>query len=245
MSNKIIQWNCRGIRANYKELLLLLNKYNPKVVCLQETFLQDKNQLNIKHFQWFNHLYKNGHRASVGVSILVWKDILQQQINIDRELQVIVVKTTLHKPVNIRSIYIPPHDPINDKKLDKLIEQIPRHHILLGDLNSHNTIWEEVPENKQKGTDLKVVINRNNLFFLNNKSATYLNSSTGSYSSYVDYTWRAHDDPCGSDHFPIILKITQPTHDNRPPCWKTNKADWQQFKTLCDWRLVQTQIAQF
>ena len=61
MSNKILQWNSRGIRANYKELLLLLNKYNPKVECLQETFLKDKNQLNIKHFQSYNHLYKDGH----------------------------------------------------------------------------------------------------------------------------------------------------------------------------------------
>ena len=43
MSNKILHWNCRGNRANYEELLLL-NKYNPKVVCLQETFLKDKNQ---------------------------------------------------------------------------------------------------------------------------------------------------------------------------------------------------------
>ena len=77
MSNKILQWNCRGIRANYKELLLFLNEYNPKVVCLQETFLKDKNQLNIKHFQSYNHLYKDGHRASGGVSILVKKDIHQ------------------------------------------------------------------------------------------------------------------------------------------------------------------------
>ena len=116
MSNKILLWNCRGIRANYEELPLLLNKYNPKVVCLQETFLKDKNQLNIKLFQSYNHLYKDGHRAFGDVSILVRKDILQQQINIDSELQVIAVKTALHKPVNICSIYIPAHDPMNDKK---------------------------------------------------------------------------------------------------------------------------------
>ena len=60
----------------------------------------------------------------------------QQQININSELQVIAVKTTLHKAVNICVIYIPPHDRINNKKLDKLIEQIPKAHILLGDLNS-------------------------------------------------------------------------------------------------------------
>ena len=111
-----MQRNYRGISANYEELLLLLNKSNPKVVCLEETFLKDKNQLNIKYFQSYNHLYKDGDRASGGVSILVRKDIPHQQINIDSELQVIAVKTTLHKPVNICFIYKPPHDPINDKK---------------------------------------------------------------------------------------------------------------------------------
>ena len=75
MSNKIIQWNCRGIRAKYEELFLFLNKYNPKVVCLQETFLKDKNQLNIKHFHLHNHHYKDGDRASEDVPILVRKDI--------------------------------------------------------------------------------------------------------------------------------------------------------------------------
>ncbi len=70
-----------------EELLLLLNKFNPKEACLQETFLKDKNQLNIKHFQLYNHLYKDGHRASGDVSILIRKDIPQQQININSELE--------------------------------------------------------------------------------------------------------------------------------------------------------------
>ena len=49
-----------------------------------------------------------------------------------------------------------------------------------------------------------------------------------------------HNDPCGSDHFPIILEITQPINENnRPLGWKTNKADWQRFKNLCNTKLVQ------
>ena len=83
------------------------------------------------------------------------------------------------------SIYILPYDPINDKKL-KLIEQIPKLHILLGDLNSHNIIWGCLQTNK-KGTDLEKVINSNNLCILNDKSPTYLNPSTGSYSA-IDIT---------------------------------------------------------
>ena len=54
--------------------------------------------------------------ASEGVLILVRKDIPQSQIHIDTNSQAIVVKVTLHKPIHICSIYIPPHDPISNSK---------------------------------------------------------------------------------------------------------------------------------
>ena len=40
MANKLIQWNCRGLRANFNELLLLLTGLCPSIICLQETFLK-------------------------------------------------------------------------------------------------------------------------------------------------------------------------------------------------------------
>ena len=200
-NNSILQWNSREIRANHEELLILFNKYNPKVLCLQETFLKDANHLNIKNYNSYNHLHKDRHRASGGVSILVRKNIPQHQVTIDSELQVTAVKT-LHKTVNSCSIYIPPRDPINDVKFNKLKEQIHNPHILLGDLYSHNTIWGYLKTN-QKGKDLEKIININNLCILNDKSPTHLNPSTGSYSAvditiwsfqlhglYVEGSWR-------------------------------------------------------
>ena len=79
---------------------------------------------------------------------------------------------------------------------------------------------------------------------------TYFKASTGSYSAidstlsdplnYMDYIWKVHNNPCASEHFPIMLENIEPIHDNnRPPCWKTNKANLQQFKTLYNRRLVQ------
>ena len=65
-----------------------------------------------------------------------------------------------------------------------------------------------LPENQQKGTDLEKVINSNNLCIpINLPASTQLSTSL-----YLD-------DPCGSDHLPIILEIIQPIHDeNRSPC---------------------------
>ena len=37
--NLIVQWNIRGFRKNYAELITLLKEHNPIVICLQETEL--------------------------------------------------------------------------------------------------------------------------------------------------------------------------------------------------------------
>ena len=50
MKNTIIQWNCRGLRANYAELQLLLNDYDPAVVCLQETYLKEPNHVTFRNY---------------------------------------------------------------------------------------------------------------------------------------------------------------------------------------------------
>ena len=34
--NNIIQWNCRGLRANFTDFILLCDKYNPIIVCYQQ-----------------------------------------------------------------------------------------------------------------------------------------------------------------------------------------------------------------
>ena len=32
----IIQWNCRGLKANFEEVQNLMTGYNPHVICLQD-----------------------------------------------------------------------------------------------------------------------------------------------------------------------------------------------------------------
>ena len=51
MTHKIIQWNCRGYKANHDELLLLIAELNPTAICLQETFKKHSDKLNIKTFE--------------------------------------------------------------------------------------------------------------------------------------------------------------------------------------------------
>ena len=48
MTHKIIQWNCRGYKANYDELLLLIAEPNPTTISLHETFKKHSDKQNIK-----------------------------------------------------------------------------------------------------------------------------------------------------------------------------------------------------
>ena len=144
-NNTILQWNCRGIRANYEGLQQLLMNHNPKIVFLQETFLKESSAIKFKQYHPYNHFNKT-ETVSGDVLIQVRKDIPQSQIHVDTDPQAIIVKATLHNC----SIYIPPHDPISDSKMNKLLQQIPKPYLLLRDLNSHSTMGGQKTDKKDK-----------------------------------------------------------------------------------------------
>ena len=53
----IIKWSIgifHDLKANYNELLLLLTMLDPMFICLQEIFLKNKDNLNIKDYQQYN-----------------------------------------------------------------------------------------------------------------------------------------------------------------------------------------------
>ena len=83
MANNLIQWNCRGLKANFNELLLLLTGLCPSIICLQETFLKPSDNLNIRGYNMYNHIYQSGDRASGGSSIVVNNSIPQNQIQLN------------------------------------------------------------------------------------------------------------------------------------------------------------------
>ena len=217
------------MKANKNELLQLITDLNPAVICLQETFLKHNNKINIGEYQQFNYIKDTGLRASGGTSILVRNDIPQSQIHLKTDLQTIAVKATLHWPINICSVYIPPNEEINENKLQEIIK-LPAPFIILGDFNCHSTLWG-CKNTNQKGKNLETFINNNNLCIYNNKSPTYLCPFSGSYSAidlslsdpsiFIDFSWKVMKDTYGSVHFPICLQNSKFSDEN-PKRWNLN-----------------------
>ena len=57
----------------------------------------------------------------------------------------------------------------------------------------------------------------------------------------MDFTWKVHDDTCGSDHFSILIKSTEPS-SKKIPCWKLDMANWEIFKEKCKNKLTHLEI---
>ena len=75
MANKyILQWNCRGLNANFPELEILLQTFSPAAICLQETLQTDKKPITLrKYSHFFKNSLKSDGRPGGGVSIYVKK----------------------------------------------------------------------------------------------------------------------------------------------------------------------------
>ena len=91
----IIQWNCRGLKNNHEELSLLVHTYNPAVVCLQETYLDNKSNISLKGFQFYNHIDTSHERAAGGSSILIRNNIIHSPIQMNTNLQAVAIRVSL------------------------------------------------------------------------------------------------------------------------------------------------------
>ena len=126
--------------------------------------------------------------------------------------------------------------------LNDLVEQLPAPFLLLGDLNGHNPLWGCASINN-RGKLIEDFIGSNDLCLLNDKSPTYLHPATGHYSSldlsicspvlFLDYGFQVHDDLCGSDHFPVLLKNDSSPPVDFVPRWNFSKANWELFQSQC------------
>ena len=249
----IIQWNCRGLRANYNELDLLLSRWQPVAVCLQEIIVPDSFTNNNRHYSLFKRCSTGTNGQPIGgVGILVNKRIPHSEIKIDTSIEAVAVRISTKKPITLCSIYLPPSKKWSTNNLLTLVTQLPHPVLLLGDFNAHNTLWG-CQNTDKKGDQIEDFLQQSNMCLLNDKSATYLHPATGNYSSidlsicdpglFLDYSWQVHDDLCGSDHFPIILSPTTSTPNASVQRWKLRKADWTEYANMCCSELLYDNVA--
>ena len=87
----------------------------------------------------------------------------QSTVTLNTNLQVVAVKVTAHKTINICSVYLPPrnHFNFNSKDIQDVNDQLPSLFVLMGDFNGHHTLsgCEEVNNRGQQLEDLMLFNN--------------------------------------------------------------------------------------
>jgi len=219
---KIFQWNCNGLLAHLNELKqhLAYNYYD--VLCLQETFLKPTKNFSLPGY---SVVRKDREGMLKGGLLTLIKDTLNYtEIKPQGDIECILVKIkTDNSYITVANLYISPSSDLDTNLLASLFTTKT---IIVGDLNSKNTIWGS-PDTDQRGLAIENLMDNNNFITLNNGQPTYTHHN-GS-RSHLDLSivcntlgakcnWEVYNDTLGSDHSPTL------THINVCPLEDTDKS---------------------
>lgn len=240
-SLRFLQWNVNGLKARKSDLELLLRDSPSDVVCIQETHLKTSDMFKLNGYTVVRKDYTAGRIACGGVCIIIKNDVPFIEINITSHLQATAVKIlTSPSPLTVCSLYLPPGTHVPSQHLEQLCQQLPSPLLLLGDFNAHNQAWGSKQSDTRSETIIQIM-DTYRLNLLNNSTPTYLCLRSGAQSC-IDLSlctpslqtallWSVHNDPHGSDHFPISIHTTSRISNIvRPGGWQIKKANWSKFQ---------------
>mgnify|MGYP001553615755 CR=1 FL=1 len=240
----IIQWNIHGFYPNFEELRSLAHKHKPKVFCLQEIFVRETDKCGMRGYQSYHvSSYSADDRPIGGAAILVENSVSHRRIVLNTTLQAVAVRVSLIRTITICSIYLPPRYNFTYDELANLIRQIPSPFLILGDFNAHSPAWGCRSTN-QAGGIIEDLMDKLDLCLLNDDQPTFLHPGNGaltaidlslcSPSLMLDLKWRVLGDQCGSDHFPLELKLTGQTPVQNQRRWVLRKANWEKYESIVE-----------
>ncbi|CAH2108748.1 unnamed protein product [Euphydryas editha] len=242
---KFLQWNARSIHSKKHELMYLSNKLLPSLISIAETWLKPQQHFNLQGFSSFRDDRLDGHG---GAMILVNNKFSCSALSIPchncNDINVVGVKV---KNINVLSIYVPHPNSSLLAYIRNLFLLFPPPLLILGDFNSHNTMWGS-DTNDSFGNRLGKLLDDLCICILNKGSSTRI-TPPGQRKSCVDLSlcsndlstllqWQLLDSTYGSDHFPI--EIVHPSrytpHYDLPPLlkYRISSAKWDLYKNILE-----------
>ena len=236
----ILQWNIRGIRANYEELKIIIEEHIPLIICLQETKMDYEKLPTIKGYECAKQ-----RNPAEGIAIYVKVGVPFDPMDLNTQLRASAVKATINgRAIAVCSAHIPPTHKLTTQELENIKSQLPTPAMILGDLNGHSPLWGSSYVNS-KGKVIENFLINNNMCIYNDKSITYISDTyAGTKSSldlslatpeiFLDFEWQVLNDQHGSDHFPILISALSEQEPSGIPRYCYKRADWSSFEFLCD-----------
>ncbi|GBO28074.1 hypothetical protein AVEN_95842-1 [Araneus ventricosus] len=169
----LVSWNCRGFCCKVYHIKDLIYEVHPFCIALQETYLKPADIAKVKRYSLVRKDNENeSGRASGGVSLLVSHDAPSYVITLHTNLQAVAVRVMLSNLVTVCTLYLLQSTNVNDRDIDRLVDELPTPFIIIGDLNGHSPLWGSMNTNP-RGQQIEEFINIHSLCLLNNAKDTY------------------------------------------------------------------------
>lgn len=206
----VLQWNCRSVIDKKSELINLINKYEPSVIALGETWLKPSSPFKIRGYTCLRQDRNDGHD---GAALLVKNNLVINHIPLPDHNDFFIVAAVV---INICfvSIYIPYLSSSILQELNHILHSLPKPLLLLGDFNCHHISWGSSISGRYSG-ELIDLLDQHSLCLLNtgiptrrtkpheNLSAVDLSITSPTLASAL--SWKTLSSTFGSDHYPIII----------------------------------------
>lgn len=242
----LIQWNCQSLHPKKHELLSLINLHNPVIIAISETWFVPGSRFRCPGFACFRDDRNDGYAGS---AILIRHSIPFSHIplpSLSSSINAVAIRAF---NVSFLSIYIPHPRTCLGPELRSIISSLPSPILVMGDFNTHHTMWGShfcdgfAPVLVYIIDDVNLCVlndgspTRRVLPHQNSKSVVDLSLSSASISSLI--SWKVLSSSYGSDHFPILLSITQSPPPRITPNpslkqYKLRDPDWHAYATSVD-----------
>lgn len=262
----ILQWNVRSLPARSPSLQHLLSSSKCSIALLSETWLLPSRKFNIPHFNLFRSDRPDGYggsaiatHTSLNARVINLNPTLKQSFR-DHKIDLTGIEVLNFKNfpvISFWSCYIPNDSKISLALWESFFQLASSNCFIVGDFNAHHPAWGSSFASR-RGNMIYNTINSLGLCVLNTGAATHL-GRPNCPNSAIDIsfcspnlmwssTWSSMADPHSSDHFPILISLSQNsfTTTNTPINPSTNvsststpilqfnlnKADWNLFSDL-------------
>lgn len=252
----ILQWNCRTMHRRTPELTFLLDKHGIDIVALCETRLNEQFRPNTNNYDIYSH---DRNRQGGGVAILLKKNLRFTQV-VDENVSQICKRNNIEyimgkiwlsteKSIFVCSLYIPPRGSNCAHTEPQAWLSLLRYYtnfnpiVIFGDVNGKSALWSPgILGPDTEGNKLENAISQLDLSCLNDGNYTWasadfsstfaLDITLTSSSIATKCLWNVLGESYDSDHFPIIITITDvclsPSFGR--PSFSTARVDWRIFR---------------
>ena len=255
----VVQWNARSLygydmhhkKAEFYDFLMSFKEL-PEVVCVQETWnRKSSNLIKLMGYKEPVSYRRDDGVKGGGVATFIRlgldsEEIKYRQNNPNLEISLVRIFGK-SKTIDVVNLYTNGANRITKADYDHVFSQIGQHHIIVGDFNVRDSLWDNQFDDDETpaGRELVEFIEDRGLVVLNDGNGTRYNMETGNTTA-LDLTlasravsrnthWYVHQNCLGSDHYPIVTRfnfLCKTVLQEQLPKWKIDKANWTLFCSL-------------